>query len=493
MDKHETSDAQFPISRRQAMATIGVLAASAAAGLPPVAAKSAPEDLAWVPAWQLREMIVNGQVSSVAVTEHLLARIERLEPKLHMFRHLDVAGALKQARAADRLLAEGGSPGPLHGVPTAIKEHVAVRGMPVFDPMAGGAQAPLSPRDSIVVERLRRAGAVIIGITVMPGLGVGPGMPDLSRHPRNPWDLERVPGGSSAGSAAAVASGCLPFAVGSDGGGSTRLPAAYTGVIGVHATMGRVPDFDIEHRQLNLFSTIGPLTRDVRDAALVMQVIAGPDGRAMLSTLHAPVPDYVAGLDSGVRGMKVQWMDDLGFASQYATDQSSRVIAAVRQAAAGLSELGVELAPGKGTWSDPRRYSSMVNGVYSGTPNPTLPNDDQLLEALNTRERLHADFTDLLTRFDVLALPTAQVAAPTLVDWDAGWTDNMMQYSQAYTPNTLMFNFLAMPAISIPCGFVDGMPVGMQLVGLPDSEPRLLALAQAYMKRFPQSLQPDVA
>lgn len=489
MERPKTLRNPVPMSRRGAIGTIGVGAATAAIGAPGKALTSSV-DLTWLPAWKLRALIVDRQISAVAVTEHFLERIAKLDPKLNMFRRVDAAGALDQARAADKLLAEGGKPGPLHGVPTAIKEHVAVRGMPTLNAMEGKADAPPAQRDSIVVERLRRAGAIIVGITIMPGLGTGPGIPDLAHHPRNPWNLDHVPGGSSAGSSAAVASGCLPFAVGSDGGGSTRLPAAYTGVIGLHPTMGRTPDVDLQNRRLNYFGTIGPLTRDVRDAALVMEVIASPDGRAMTSTLHGPAPDYLSGLDAGVRGLRVQWMDDLGYAKQYATDQSPRVVSAVRRAATGISELGAKLTTGQGTWSDPRRYSSMLNGVYSGTPLPAPPSDEQFIEALEMREKLRADFTALLTRYDILALPTAQVTAPAVVDWDANWRNDMIRYSQAYTPNTLIFNFLMMPAISIPCGFVDGLPIGLQLVGLPDSEPQLLKLANAFLMRFPQNSRP---
>ncbi len=482
-------DRQAGLTRRQAVAGLGAAAAGAAQA-PALAAAAPPrEDLTWLPAWRIRELIVARKVSALAVTDHFLARIARLEPRLHMFRGLDVEGAREQARAADRALAAGAAPGPLHGVPTALKEHVAVKGLPYGNPMSANYKPQVAARDSITAERLRAAGAVIVGSTIMPGMGAGAGMPDVSRHPRNPWNTDHVPGSSSAGSAAAVASGCLPFAIGSDGGGSTRLPASFTGLVGLHTTFGRVPEFDLERRQLNFFSTIDPLTRDARDTAIVLQAIAGPDGRAMLSSVMAPAPDYLAELDRGAQGAKLLWMDDLGFAASYATAQTPRVAAVVRQAAQGFAALGAEVALGEGRWSEPRDHSSMMNGTYSGQPMARRPSDAELLASLEAREKMRAEFAALLGQHDAIALPTALTTAPSLADWDAGWRD-MGGYSRAYTANTLMFNFLAMPAISIPVGFLDGLPVGLQLVGLPDSEPTLLRLANAYLKRYPRAERP---
>ena len=253
-----------------------------------------------------------------------------------------------------------------------------------------------------------------------------------------------------------------------------------------------MPELDLEHRQLNFFSTIDPLTRDARDTALVLKVIAGPDGRAMLSSVLPPAPDYLAELDRGASGAKLLWMDDLGFAASYATAETPRVATVARQAAQGFAAIGATVAPGKGQWSEPRAYSSMLNGTYSGQPMARRPSDEELLASLDMREKMRSEFAALLARYDAIALPTALTTAPTLADWDAGWRD-MGGYSRAYTANTLMFNFLALPAISIPVGFLDGMPVGLQLVGLPDSEPKLLRLANAYLKKYPRTERPNLA
>ena len=189
-----------------------------------VAASAIDADITWLPAWQIREAIVSGKITALAVTDHFLSRIARLDPQLHAFRAIDVAGAREQARNADAALARGEKPGLLHGVPMAVKENVATRGFP--SPAQGHRPGDVAsidmtpvPEDSIIAERLRKAGAIILGVTVMPGMGIAVGMPDLAHHPRNPWNPEKVPGSSSAGSAAAVAAGMVPIAIGGDGGG----------------------------------------------------------------------------------------------------------------------------------------------------------------------------------------------------------------------------------------------------------------------------------
>ncbi len=200
-----------------------------AGALAPGAVQAAASELTWMPAWQIRDSIVAGKYTALEVTEHFLGRIARLDPVLHAFLKLDAEGARAQASAADAALKRGNKPGPLHGVPLALKDHIAVKGLPF--PARGHAPSdgvkvsmPIAGEDSIVAERLRQAGAVIVGNTIMPGMGLGQEMTSLDKHPRNPWDPAKVPGSSSAGSAAAVASGMLPVAIGSDGGGSPWPP-----------------------------------------------------------------------------------------------------------------------------------------------------------------------------------------------------------------------------------------------------------------------------
>lgn len=242
------------------------------------------EELTWAPAWHIRELVGAREVSAVEVADHFLDRIEQCESVLQAFSNVDPDRVRLQAKAAEAAVLAGKDLGPLHGVPMAVKSHIDIEGLPrpgfVF--WHGVAQ-----HDDLTVERLRAAGAVIVGHTVMPVMN-NVGEYDWDALARNPWDPVRVPGASSSGSAAAVAAGLLPVALGSDGGGSSRLPAAYSGIVGVHPTGGLVPWVDHRPWAVRIGTTIGPMARDVRDAATVLSVIAGPDGQRSHGTQDRP-------------------------------------------------------------------------------------------------------------------------------------------------------------------------------------------------------------
>jgi Asp-tRNA(Asn)/Glu-tRNA(Gln) amidotransferase A subunit family amidase len=427
------------------------------------------------------------------VTEYFLARIAKLDPVLHAFLKLDADGARAQAKAADAALKRGDKPGSLHGVPIALKDHIAVKGLPW--PRRGhapsdGTKINMAPakEDSIVAERLRKAGAIIVGNTIMPGMGLGADMETLDRHPRNPWDPSRVPGSSSAGSAAAVASGMLPICIGSDGGGSTRLPAALCGVIGLHPTTGRVPNPSYDSTRLMLTGSFGPITRDIRDAAITLQAIAGPDGRDMLSTVHSIAPDYAAQFAKGAKGMTFGWTDDFGFASKYFTPESAAIIAQSHTAAEGFGSLGGTVEAPKVDLEDfwPHVASTMYH--YEGTAQP----EPVMRAAMETRGRNRAKFDALLERYDFILSTTIPFTAPTVQQWSDNWKDGV-SFAPFYTSETFMFNWLQLPAISIPIGTYKGMPIGLQIVGRPDSEPRMFAAAAAFMSKFPQNTRPMIS
>src|SRR6202034_2150 len=228
------------------------------------------KDLTWLPAWQIHDLIAKREVSPVEVTEHFLGRIEELDGQLQTFASLDAPGAREQAKRAEAAVRNDEPLGPLHGIPVSVKEHIAVAGLPVMDLNMTWSTAI---EDDIGVERLRKAGAVIFGTNTMLGSGAGVNaasmMGEENAQPlyfnwdveaRNPWDRSRVRGWSSSGGAAAAAARLLPITIGSDGGGSTRLPAAYSGVVGVHPTAGLVPSYNpaVQMRR-NPTGTIGPL------------------------------------------------------------------------------------------------------------------------------------------------------------------------------------------------------------------------------------------
>ena len=452
------------------------------------------EELTWLPAWQIRDLVKKGDVSPVEVTDHFLGRIEELDGQLGTFAHIDAEGARSQATAAERAVRQGDELGSLHGIPVSVKEHIAVEGLPCYQiyPKAEGepggfGERPIATRDSAAVERLRRAGAILIGTNVIGG------------DARNPWDPTRTPGFSSSGPAAASSARLVPIAIGSDGGGSTRLPAAYCGVVGVHTTAGLVPELTHGRPRVPVITgSTGPLCRDVVDAAVALQAMAGPDGRDYFCHLGEP-DNYLASIDSGVEGMRFAWTDDFGFAGAYAQDESPRVIATVRDAAAGLASVGAVVEPIDVVWED--FFSGFMASTYifqfgpMQRPQPTAEDWD---ESLEVRGRNWDRFMAVLDRHEVLLSPTSQIIAWTVEDFMGAWADGSRFHNGTfgpgtYTSHTHMFNWLGLPAFTVPCGFVDGMPVGLQLIGKPGGEASLFRVANAFQQAFPQAGHPTVS
>ncbi len=471
------------------------------------------KELTWLPAWRIRDLVAKRDVSAREVVDHFLGRIESLNPALHAIAHLDAAGAREQARLADDAVRRGDELGPLHGIPVSVKEHIAVKGMPLMG--LRGKPGAVAKNDAIGIERLRAAGAIIVGTNTMMGTGGG-GVPqgegrgtfmsfNWDAEARNPWDLAKVPGWSSSGGAAATAAGLLPVAIGSDGGGSTRLPAAYSGVVGMHPSRGLVPHVDYEHPTFLLTSSIGPLARDVRDVAIVLQAMAGPDGRDYVCIQGDP-PDYRERLDFGVEGLRFAWTDDFGFASLYAAEESHRVVALVRSAAMGLRSLGAAVETTGEVWEDPRRGGGPAPGepsVYEvsvGVNTEALPRHAPhgYQAAAEERARNWERFRRLFRDVDLLLSPTSQRVARTVEEWDAAWTTDGARYphgsfAPTYVCHTVLCNLLGLPAVSVPCGFVDGLPVGLQIIGWPGREELILRAACAFQRAFPRLEHPAVA
>ena len=446
------------------------------------------DELTWLPAWRITELIRSRDLAPSEVLQHFLGRIEEHQDTLRAMAHIDERRATREAAQADRALLSGEEIGPLHGIPIAVKRHIDIEGAPRTLPFGTG----VAPADDITVERLRRAGAIVVGHTSMPILR-DDGSYDHGLTARNPWDRSRTPGISSSGSAAAVGGGLLPVALGSDGQGSVRVPAAYCGVVGVHPTAGLVPWVDDRGQTSSTTATIGPLARDVRDAADVLAAIAGPDPRDQ-AALHLPLADPRSELEGGAGGLRLGWTDDLGYALDHAVEESARVIRAIREAAMGADRIGAVVESISESWDDHlqamRTYS--VAGLASmGIEGVAEVSEQEWREAASARRRALGRFEALFERYDLLLCPTIHSVAPPVDDFarriPTGFS--LLQGGpgpDSYTVYTGQFNWLRHPAASVPCGTVDGLPIGLQIVGPPGSDARLLRFARAFTEMVPQ-------
>lgn len=457
-----------------------------------------PEELTWAPAWRIRELITAKEVSPVEVTEHVLGRIEEHQPVLQAFSEVVPERVRQQAKAAEAAVLAGEDLGPLHGVPVAVKSHIDIEGLPrPGAPFWFGT----ARRDDLTVERLRAAGAVIVGHNTMPAMDSQGGF-DWDALARNPWDPSRVPGVSSSGGAAAVAAGLLPAVLGSDGGGSSRLPPAYTGLVGMHPTAGLVPWVDHRPWAVRPGTTIGPIARDVRDAATVLSVIAGPDGRDHLG-LKISLPDPRGELDQGAEGLRLAWTGDFGFASAYAVAESPRVVRHIRDAAFALNGIGGCVEETGEQWEDYVVALNTHRSVFTDMPilgpevGAAVPSENWDA-ATELRQRNWLRFRKLFGEYDLLLCPTQHSVAPTLDTWRTWWSGPASMVGgvpgmDGYAIYTAMFNWLGFPAASVGCGFVDGLPVGLQIVGPPGSDPKILRLAHAFRQAFPQDQRPPAS
>ena len=445
------------------------------------------------------------RVTAAAVTEAALARMDRAEPAIHAFCTPMPDQARAAARDIDRRIATGLPVGPLAGVPVAVKDLIMVRGVPT----AMGSQLYrdfVPDEDDVVVERLRAADAVILGKTNVSELGyTASGHNALFQTTRNPWNTALTPGGSSAGSAAAVAAGMAPFALGSDGGGSVRIPAALCGVFGMKPSMGRVPLYpgcrDERYPGLSSWESlehVGPLSRTVADAALMLSVIAGPDGRDRHSL---PAADFDWQAQRGpIRGLRVAYSADLGYATVDA--EVARICA---QAAAVFErDLGCVVEAANPGWSDPwaafaalEAMETDLVGLRALVASQNVPVSPALTTLL-ARHWTATEFTDaivarkavcnamarLMARYDLLLTPTvaAQAFAAEL-DAPPGVED--------WAPFTYPMNMTGQPASSVVAGkTAAGLPVGLQIVGRHLDDAVVLRASAAFEQARPWDLSP---
>jgi aspartyl-tRNA(Asn)/glutamyl-tRNA(Gln) amidotransferase subunit A len=432
--------------------------------------------------------------SPVELTQACLDRIQKVDHAVHAFVSVRAEGALEAARVAERDISAGRYRGPLHGIPIGIKDNYDTVGVPTRN----GSQVfidRMPSSDSTAWALLRDAGAVLLGKTVMSEAAWGVDFPPV----RNPWDVRRNPGLSSGGSGAAVAAGMCFMALGSDTGGSIRIPAGLSGVVGLKATYGRVSKAGVMPHTWSL-DNAGPLTRRVEDAALTLRVIAGFDPRDPGSA-DMPVGDYLASLKKGIRGLRV------GVPREHFWDRiESRVEPVVRQALRDLEGAGARveevsiphMAGALGAilvtemasvtaWHDtylrqPDRRARYTPEVRALMDAGKFIFATDFLKAQRLRRVLTDEVRAAFAGVDVLATPTLP-----LCGWEvsqshveiAGQPEHVLHACWRYT---YPWNLTGLPALSVPCGFADGLPVGLQLVGKPFDEATILRVGEAYQR-----------
>jgi len=454
------------------------------------------------------------QLSSVELTKACLERIQEVEPKIHALVTITNELALSQAKKADQLIT-GGDIHPLTGIPVIIKDNMCTKGIPTTC-SSRMLQNFVPPYDATVVEKLNNCGAVIIGKANMDEFAMGSSTEHSAFFPtHNPWDPSRVPGGSSGGSAVAVATGEAVYALGSDTGGSIRQPAGFCSVVGLKPTYGRVSRYGLVAFASSL-DQIGPLTKDVTDCAIVLNAIAGYDNRDSTSVPY-PTPDYTQCLTTDLKGLNI------GVPKEYfVTGMQAEVETALRAAISKLEQLGARvdwevslphtpyalavyyiIAPSEAS-ANLARYDGVKYGFsYQDTDSiwEALEKTRQFgfgdevkrrimlgtyalsagyydayyLKAQKVRTLIRQEFDQAFSKFDALITPTS----PTVPFKIGEKVDDPLQMYLSDVC-TLPINIAGLPAISMPAGFGNGLPIGMQLIGKPFGEETILRVAYAY-------------
>ncbi len=447
-------------------------------------------DLEWLSVAEAARLISTRKLSPVELTEASLGRIERLEDRLNAFITVTPDDALKASKAAADEIANGAYRGPLHGVPIALKD---IFGLADVRMTAGSKilAENVVPEDAEATSRMKAAGAIILGKLNLHEFAFGAtGVNPHYGSARNPWDTERITGGSSSGSAAAVASGECSAALGTDTGGSVRIPASLCGIVGLKPTYGRVSKRGVLPLSWSL-DHVGPMTRTVEDAAIVLQRIAGHDVSDP-SSADEPVPHYREALGDGVRGLRV------GIPKQFFFENvDAEVENAVRSAIRLLEEMGaivieveaplISEIPGALTaimlpealayhqpwmrerpedYGDDVRYRLELGATYPAV---------QYVQAQRLRRKAVQTWRNhVFSQVDLIATPTTPIAASRIEEGDLQVTFNLIRFTNP-------FNFLGVPALSIPCGFTnEGLPIGLQLVGRWWEEATVLRAGHAF-------------
>ena len=446
----------------------------------------------FLPASQLSQLIQDSAVSPVEAVEAYLDRIDNLNPKLHAYLTVCRDEALAAARDAERAISRGESRGPLRGIPFAVKDQLNTAGIrttsgtPIFNDF-------VPDEDATVVARLKAAGAILLGKLNMTEFGTT-GFSHAFETARNPWHLEKHPGGSSSGSGGATAAFLCATSLGEDTGGSIRAPAAWCGLVGLRPTWGRVSRHGLRPGMWSM-DTIGPLSRTVEDCALTLQAIAGRDPKDP-HTWDIPVPDYRQALDANLANTKVGVVKELLYGDvveQEVRDAVSKAAATLADLGAKVEEISIPLAAHSNVISTvlrveaPTNYQDLIrcraheiehdNRIAYQTWSliPALA----YYKGLKLRAMLRQQVLEAFTKYDVLLSPT-MAASPPDISPDQSITSKANTLRNRVGLTTT-FSLASAPALSICCGFTaDNLPIGLQLGGKPFNEQAVLNTAYAY-------------
>jgi aspartyl-tRNA(Asn)/glutamyl-tRNA(Gln) amidotransferase subunit A len=461
------------------------------------------DDVAYLSAVTLLDLYRRKALSPVEATRLILDRLDTLQPKLNAFCIVDRDGALAAARASEEHWLRGEAAGRLDGVPVTIKDLILMRGFPTLRGSRLVERGQDWSEDAPATARLREAGAVIIGKTTTPEFGwKALGDSPLTGITRNPWDLSRTPGGSSAGAAAACAAGIAPLHVGSDGAGSIRIPAAFTGVFGLKPSFGRVPAHPPS--PMGLLAHLGPITRTVADAALMLTVLSAPDHRDPYA-LPPESKNYLEGLQAGVRGWRIAYSPTLGYAKV-----DREIAAAAAEAARCFEALGAIVEEVDAIFPSPRDalftlWAAGAAKLLAGFPadrrglvDPGLVVTAAAGERISAVDYLGADLVrtalgrqmaEFHRKYDLLLTPMMPVPSLPIgqdlndLATERHWID--------WSPFSYPFNLTRQPAASIPCGLTNaGLPIGLQIVGPLYADGRVLRAARAFETTQPQRRPP---
>ena len=439
---------------------------------------------------QASELLRQGSISPVELTTECLARVEKLNPQLNAFITVTADSALAQARQAESEIQRGDWRGPLHGIPLALKDLIDTEGVRTTA-ASSLFKDRLPAEDAEVIRRLRAAGAVLLGKQNLHEFAYGgSSMVSYFGEMRNAWNTEHITGGSSGGSATAVAAGMGFGAIGTDTAGSVREPAALCGVVGLKPTYGRVSVRGVIPLSVSL-DHVGPFARTVADVAIILQAIAGFDAKDKTSVDH-PVEDYVTAIGKSLKPLRIGIPRKFFF-----EDLDPDVSSAINHALSGLQAMGGELRDLEMPISTDRTLQSAEAYAFHAefvarTPELYQPEtlrrirtgenvtQATLLECRRELERMRREIAATFADVDLLVTPTTPIPAPSIAELQKN-PDMLRPRELLLLRNTRPINVWGLPAISIPCGFTPaGLPIGMQIIGPHWGEARVLQLAHAY-------------